>query len=305
MNYVLRKKKCSLNFVVVFFLSIIFVSLFKIPNVLAAEVSLSANNPTIKVGDEFVVNFFLNTENESLNAIEGSVVFPADLLELKEIQDGSSIISFWSEHPQVSGNQVHFSGVIPGGYNGRQGYIFSMVFKARAKGSENIKISSATVLHNDGHGTPATIKISDFSFVISSAASETGSGSGGNKFITSAYADSQPPESFTPQISQDQTIFSGQHFLVFTTQDKASGIDHYEVCEGSRPCVKADNLYLLQNQNLDEPITVKAIDKNGNQRIATIQPQKQKFWYLKYLYSVIIILAPVFAYIIWGLCKRR
>jgi len=84
---------------------------------------------------------------------------------------------------------------------------------------------------------------------------------------------------------------------VFATQDKGSGVDYYEVCEGKSECVRAENLYLLKNQNLDEEITVYAVDKQGNKRMAVLRPEKSTSWYAKPLYLAII--GVLLAFIIW------
>ncbi len=61
----------------------------------AAEISLDSKTKEIGVGSQFEVGFFLNTEGEDINAVEGKIIFPKTLLELKEIKDGNSIINFW------------------------------------------------------------------------------------------------------------------------------------------------------------------------------------------------------------------
>ena len=53
------------------------------------------------------------------------------------------------------------------------------------------------------------------------------------------------------------------------------GIARYEVCEGSkRKCALAESPYLLKNQKLNKNIFIKAVDKNGNERIAMIAAAK-------------------------------
>ena len=67
-------------------------------------------------------------------------------------------------------------------------------------------------------------------------------------------------------------IFDGKYFLVFATQDKGSGIDHYEVSEDNGASfIPAVSPYLLKNQSLDTKIIVKAFDKKGNEKIAEVE----------------------------------
>ncbi|MBU2529707.1 MAG: hypothetical protein KKD35_01605 [Elusimicrobia bacterium] len=218
---------------------------------------------------------------------------------MKEIKDGNSIIAFWVERPKaVSENEVRFSGIIPGGYTEKKGLIFSMIFQAQTEGGGIVEIHDARALRNDGKGTEADTTISDLQFVVS-----------GKAAVPKApieKKDIEPPEVFEPIISQNETMFEGGYFLVFVTQDKGSGIDYCKVCEGKRQCVIAESPYLLQNQNLNNEIIVKAIDKSGNERVVVLPPQKPKPSYKNYLLFAILIMGVFFvAYIIWRFLWKK
>ncbi|MEK7376550.1 MAG: hypothetical protein AABZ57_05260, partial [Candidatus Margulisiibacteriota bacterium] len=80
----------------------LFINLFFVAGkVQAAEMFFVAPNPKPAVGDLFKVDFFINTTDESINAIAGKVIFPADLLEFKEIRDGNSIVNLWVDKPAL------------------------------------------------------------------------------------------------------------------------------------------------------------------------------------------------------------
>ena len=59
----------------------------------------------------------------------------------------------------------------------------------------------------------------------------------------------------------------------------------------------AESPYLLENQKLNKNIFVKAVDKNGNERIAILPPKKARVWYKDYAILAILMLA-VIAYLI-------
>jgi len=266
----------------------------------AAEVSFDTKTQEIKVNQLFEVSVFINTDEESINAIEGKIIFPRDLLEIKNINDGNSIINFWIEKPKsTSEGQIAFSGIIPGGYNDSRGLIFSITFLAKKEGNGAIKFGEVKALRNDGQGTEADVKISNFQFLISKQIPIS-------EIPMPEIKDNEPPEEFAPQIASDPTIFEGKWFLVFATQDKGSGIDHYEVCEGKSKCIAAESPYLLQNQDLDEEIIVKAVDKSGNERVATIPARFARPWYKDYAILAILIIAAL-VYLIWKILwkKRR
>ena len=272
--------------------------LFSASSVFAAETFFETKNPEIRLGDKLEVNLFLNTDNEDINAVEGKVIFPEKLIELKEIKDGNSIINFWIERPKASGGEILFSGIIPGGYSGKKGLILSAVFQSIEEGRGLVEVRDIKVLLNDGKGTETRVTTSNLQFVISKQAPSS-------KLSPPEKKDIDMPEAFEPAVANDPTMFDGKYFLVFATQDKASGIDHYEVCEGKRQCVIADSPHLLKNQNLDEEIIVKAIDKSGNERIVTLPAQKPAIWYKNYLILAIIILVIAIAYLMWKFLWRK
>ena len=261
-------------------------SLVAVP-ALAAEIRVDGKNQKIKTGEQFTATIFINTE-ESINALEGQLAFPADLLELVEIQSGNSIVSFWIDKPKVEADKISFSGIIPGGFTGENGSILSMLFQAKKPGDGSIAIRSIKVLKNDGAGTPAEVTISDFQFSIVE---------GVPAVVRKKEKDREPPETFRPEIAKDESLFDGKWFLVFATQDKASGIDHYEVKESRQRIftlfqkwVPAESPYILQDQELRSFVFVRAVDKASNKRIIQITPRNSLLWYENYENWIIIII---------------
>lgn len=285
--------------------SAIAVSFLVVAPAFAAETFFGTKTQEIKTGQLFEVGVFINTDNEEINAVEGKIIFPQDLLEIKKINDGNSIINFWIEKPKsASDGQIAFSGIVPGGYNDSQGLIFSITFLAKKEGNGAIEFSGVRALRNDGKGTEATLTISNFQFLISNPPV----GEPAPQITAPKTEDRDPPEEFTPQIAADPAIFDGKRFLVFATQDKGSGIDHYEVREGEGPFIIAESPYLLQNQDLDEEIVVKVVDKSGNERIAAIPAQKPRARYKDHaIIAILIIVGIVSVYLIWKILwkKRR
>ena len=78
------------------FLSIAFLFPY---HLFAAEIFYDADTRKVKANTEFEVGVFLNAESENINAFEGKIIFPHDLLDLKEIRDGNTIVNFWIEKP--------------------------------------------------------------------------------------------------------------------------------------------------------------------------------------------------------------
>lgn len=250
------------------FITLCFVFLPVVP-ALAANLFFEGNAKTLVNGQEFSVGVYVNTATDSLNAAEGIITFPINLLKVKEIRDGNSIINFWIDRPSVKqSGTIDFSGIIPGGYQSPRGLLFSIIFQASAIGSGSIAADKVVLLKNDGQGTPASATVSPLSLSVEKSNSENIPIP-----IVEKIVDRDPPEEFKPDIFQSPDVFDGKWFLVFVAQDKGSGIDHYEVSEGGKESfVIAESPYILESQNLEKEIYVKAVDKNGNERVEVFYP---------------------------------
>ena len=104
-------------------------------------------------------------------------------------------------------------------------------------------------------------------------------------------ADTEPPEDFTPAIVNDPNVFDGKYFLVFATQDKGTGVDHYEVREGRWGWFReAESPYLLKQQKISRDVYVKAVDSAGNERIAVIPARVHSAWWEGYeLFAILVV----------------
>lgn len=261
----------------------------------AAQIHIVGEAAKIARGDQFMVTVFIDTEGETLNAFEGSVLFPETMLDLKEIRDGGSLINFWVERPSSTApGEIKFSGITPGGYRGR-GVLFSLVFEAQRGGNVAIAIRNARVFRHDGQGTETRVSAVPFAFRISQEA-------GYRPRRIAKTPDPYPPESFVLEIARDPTLFDGKWFVVFTTQDKGLGIDHYEIQERRVADAASDQWRVTQSpavlmdQRLRSFIFVKAVDRRGNVRVAELSPRYPQRWYDNYENWIIIIIGVIAAY---------
>ena len=111
--------------------------------------------------------------------------------------------------------------------------------------------------------------------------------------------DKELPENFNPTIEKNELIFDGKYFLVFATEDKISGIDHYEIREGEWGIFhRAESPYALRSQSLTKDIHIKAIDKAKNERLIILNAQYEPVWYQQYINYVIIIIVVLFVVVL-------
>ncbi|TSC85117.1 MAG: Uncharacterized protein G01um101413_501 [Parcubacteria group bacterium Gr01-1014_13] len=268
----------------------------------AAEMFFISSNQKPVVGELFKADFFINTEEQNINAVAGKIIFSSDLLELKEIRDGNSIVNFWVDRPALkSKGEIAFSGITPGGYKGSNGLLFSLIFRSLKPGKINLNLVDGQALLNDGQGTAA--KLSSPTFVLSVGAND------GEKQEDFSITDKTPPESFVPEIARDNNIEGGKWFVVFVAQDKQSGIDHYEVQEdknhkpGNR-WQTATSPYILQDQSLQSYVYIKAVDKAGNLTIAIVSPKSASYNKLL-IYGIILLIIVILGSLSQKLWRKR
>jgi len=264
-----------------------------IPRVsLAAKLFLNAKPADVGIGQQVQAQLLIDTENESVNAFEGRVTYSHDLLELQEVRESNSIVSFWIEPPAEQDSSIVFSGVTPGGYQGTSGILWTAVFKTKQAGTPDLEIKDAKALLNDGMGTEASLTLEPFKLLIAEGATS-------EVHVAAEIIDYELPESFMPELARDQTVFDGKWFVVFATQDKKSGMDHFEITEvrsGSpRHWLMVESPYVLQDQELRSRIFIKAIDKAGNRRIVELAAQYPLSWYEEYWNWVILLIVGIIA----------
>ena len=297
------------NLFKIFFLLLFLILVFIYPgDVEAAKLYLKLNQDEYGVGDTFLAEIRLDTEGEYINAVEVNLEFPQDLLEVKDFSTGNSILTLWIKEPVFSNRDgtVSFSGGTPGGYQGIKDALGRIAFKVKKTGNARINFGESQVLLNDGFGTPAfltsqgvVLRLLDFE-----------SGETEDEWIDLVEQDHIIPESFKVELSQESSVFEKKYFIIFSTTDKQSGIDYYEVTEQNlierflkkETWHKATSPYLLKDQDLESLIKVKAIDKSGNYRVEVLKPEF-KISILDVVWILLIILA--IGIIFWLIKKRK
>lgn len=269
----------------------------------AASLYFSPNKTEIRPRDTITVAVRLDTdEGECVNVVNGVINYDPNVQPV-DISRGNSILPIWAEDPVIDkvNNRITFAGGIPNGYCGRiagdprlTNTLLEIIFQAPGFrigiGDENptstIKFSSETsVLLNDGFGTQAPLNTGEAKIFVHKKP--------GNNVIDEwnnlVAADKSLPEEFSIALLKDPSIFDGKFFITFNTTDKQTGIDHYEVIEESleksgffgwgaadAPWRVARSPYLLRDQTLNSVIKVKALDKAGNEYIATFIPEESQ-----------------------------
>ena len=135
----------------------------------AAVLYAGSASENISEGQSFVVEWFVDTQNEALNLLSLQLNFSPDTLEVLEISRGSSILSLWLQEPtadQTAGT-ITFTAGAPGGFNDSNVPILRTTLLAKKAGRAQISMSESSVaLRHDGKGTPASLNFAPLVFVI-------------------------------------------------------------------------------------------------------------------------------------------
>ncbi len=273
----------------------------------AATLYVNPTEGTYGLSDTFIADVRIDNENECINAAHVEVRYPTDVLRAVDFSKGNSILSLWVEEPKIDTDKgiITFSGGIPGGYCGRipgdpilsnvLGKIVFSVIGAEKKTAVVSIADGSTVYMNDGAATPAKLKTQSATYAILPSPQ-----SGTNPWLAEVGEDKTPPDEFVVTVESTRRVFGGNYYVVFSTQDKQSGIDHYEIFErGAWRTVTSP--HELKDQYLLGGIQVKAIDKAGNERLGTYVEGSAAPRVPKEANYVLLILG-VIALLIVGLC---
>jgi hypothetical protein len=286
----------------------------------AAQIYLDPATGKYPPGVTFAVNVRLDPQGQCVNAVSADITYPANIIQAVGASDGNSILSLWVKSPTVFSNYgvVSFVGGLPGGYCGRvpgdpslSNNLATIYFRFPTSTTaststvafQNANISflnSTQAVLNDGQGTLASLKTGGATYSPQAIKGQYLSVDAMADAITN---DTTPPEPFTIGVYQNNSLFSGQWFAVFSTVDKQTGIDHYEVAElstadSAKPqdqwnWVRAVSPYLIKNQALNGVLAVRAIDAAGNARVTQYTPpapaKKANNWEISILPYLAII----------------
>lgn len=268
----------------------------------AASLYIDPYSSSLHRGDSETLSVRLDVDEntgECINAIDAVIKYSPNI-EPIDVSTGDSIFNVWVEQPVINreNKTITFAGGIPNGYCGRvigdprltntlAKIVFQLPgFTIGGSGDSEATVSfsdETTAYMNDGRGTKALLTTYGAKISLDS---KPGSALQ-NPWQSEVNADNISPEAFSVSLEKNQQAFSGKYFIVFSTTDKQTGIDHYEVMEESlaqfgsfqwgradAPWIEARSPYVLKDQSLNSIIRVKAVDKAGNERIANLIPDE-------------------------------
>ncbi len=271
--------------------------LFFSPTIFVKAATLSFRMPAepIFVGDVFKTEIRLDSEGETINVVSADLNFTQDILEVVSVRHVNSILRLWPKEPAFSNlfGLASIAGGLPTpGFNGKDGLIGVVEFKAKKAGAVELKFGNTSLaLLNDGFGSKSQLELGSLQLKIALPPEKY------KPKPQEVIIDTISPRAFTPVIGRDDSVFGGRYFVAFETEDFESGIDRYEVQElkgnkwGEWRVVVSP--YVLENQEGEITVFVKAVDRAGNETIgtagATIPKKKLSIYFILSFVLVFLI----------------
>lgn len=124
-----------------------------------SAVLITTEQSSVEVGTVFSVDVLVYASTP-VNAVDLSVTFPLEQVEILGIDRGESVITLWTEDPHVEGNTVIMrGGTYKKGFVGEH-KIATIQVKAKASGQAKFLTSNVKLLAGDGKGTDVAADMS-------------------------------------------------------------------------------------------------------------------------------------------------
>ncbi len=239
-------------------------------------------------GDGYAVRVFLDSEGETLNVIEGTLV----LEDAHSVETGGSIIGLWISEPQIDGSNVEFAGMIPGGFHGaltpsrgltEKALLVTVLFDAPPR---DVSADVRAYLH-DGEGTRITVK-SDRYIAGGGVVEEP---------------DVSPPESVRVEIVP--ATGDTPALLVAYGTDTGRGVSRYEVSFGDDAWSAFTSPREVSEEERSQRVRVRIFDHDGNFREVLVQEGRLARIGLELIAAVLLFVALIILIYLWKRKKRR
>lgn len=199
---------------------IILIALILLPlQINAAEIHIDVTTKEPKSGI-YIADVKLETLEKSLNALDGELIFDSDKLLVERIYTGKSVVKSWILSPVSKNGKIVFSGIIPGGFSGEGGNLFTIIFSSLDEGEVALGTNYQFFL-NDGKGTSLQKSSSTSRFLAVSLKNKDD--------LNNLTFDDKPPRILQSVIAQNDAMFDGKPFIVVTAKDEESGLSRFEI----------------------------------------------------------------------------
>jgi len=120
-------------------------------------ITLETQTQAVEVGTLFEVQV-LASAHTPVNAVDITLNFPQDKLEVFSVDRGQSVLTIWTEDPMVTDTTVTLSGgTFRKGFIGKH-ELLTVNFRALESGQYRVRVAEATMIAGDGAGTDVPVR---------------------------------------------------------------------------------------------------------------------------------------------------
>jgi len=132
----------------------------------AATLFLTADNQQASVGDTVNVNVRIGSD-QTVNAVQGTLYYPRDIFDVKQVIRSNSIFDIWLTEPSVdsSAGEISFLGGSTNAFSGSSMQVLTVVFTVRGLGKGTVGFKNAIVTSGDGTGANILTSSTDMLFI--------------------------------------------------------------------------------------------------------------------------------------------
>jgi hypothetical protein len=149
------------------------------PTAHAATMSFVSSESSASVGDMIDVSVRVDSGGQSVNAAQGTIQYPANILQVQSVDHSNSIFNIWAQEPSVntSTGAISFLGGGTNSFSGTSLYILDVKFLVKGTGKATLDLTNTGVTVGDGSGsnildgtTPLSISVNGMTGAASTGA---------------------------------------------------------------------------------------------------------------------------------------
>ena len=277
----------------IFILSIfIILNLFIVSKISAMSLIIEPSKESLGIGEQFYIDLIIDSKDQSINTIKGSILFSSNSVSFVRAEEGKSVVDLWVEKPKLDNDQISFTGIISGGFQGfidpfnpkdrLPGLVVRLVFEPKKDGIVEFRTSTFSTNLNDGLGTEVEIPSTSKKVQIKNFTRQI-------KYTN----DSDINPELNAYVIQDPNIYNNKNVLIFEATDKGTGIKNVKIKEGRRDWKEIESPYLLIDQSRHSSVSLQATNFSGASISLNIDKVPYNWKYIVILgliYVVLIIL---------------
>ena len=142
----------------------------------AATLYINPIEQTVSAEETFLIDIYLDSDKEIINAVQGQILYSQNLLEIVDISHGDSFLTLWPKEPTYDSDTgtLDFAGGTPSGSYVFDAKTLTVTFRAKRTGIATISfIENYTSVHlHDGSGTPTKLTTTEGKITINTPSSQ-------------------------------------------------------------------------------------------------------------------------------------